>query len=730
MKERDPLQTGGGLLELRKILARGDELIGQTIGSYTISELIAEGGMGRVYRARRTDGRFDRDVAIKLVPSGLGKEYIRRFEQEVRFLAQLSHPNIAELYDAGVTESGTLFLVMEFIGGTEIDAYATDVRLNLSEKVRLMLELAEALSFAHSRLVVHRDLKPSNVLIDRNGQLKLLDFGIAKSLEENEYLTVDSRPMTVRYASPEQLLGKPVSVASDIYQFALVFTALFQSPLEAATETRVSATERALRSESLTVRDLVETRLPAELEAIMNLCLRVDPAERYQSVLELATDLRNYLRGYPVSARNPGVIRRAGKFIKRNIVVVSLVAGLVGITAGYSAVYIRTINDERAAVLAANAVAEREAAVAASTTDFLLEMIAGADAISNPGQPVSVVEAVVYGAELLRTQLEDQPAVRARIAGQLSNVFNSMGEWARSRDLLLATLADIAADPTVPVEERITLESNLAYANYRLSEFEVAREQFLEAAQEIEAAGLQHTEIHANVWRMLGLLERRTGRYELAVDYMRRAEAEFSKTGASDTTLAEFNNHYGLVLIHQDDKRPAIRRFEKSIELHERSQGEECASCAKPLVNLAWALRDNGNLDGAKAAIERADRIFRDTLGDAYRGQREGAIVLEMASIANKQGRYDDAIMHHERASRIFLDDLGPESSLYALSLFNFAQTHRNHGRCDLALPLYREARAIQQVLFGPESEWMARNDQWIAECEAGLQGNDSAGRS
>ncbi len=222
MTDGDSFKTGGGLLELGAAMQEVT-LEGRRLGNYRIESLIAEGGMGRVYRGTRSDGQFDRAVAIKVLPTGLGSEYTQRFEQERQILASLSHPGIAQLYDAGLSESGSLYLVMELIDGMPIDRYVRQENFGYREKTALVLTLAKTLAFAHSRLVVHRDLKPSNVFVSRSGELKLLDFGIAKILEVPDDVTVESRPMTPKYASPEQILNEPISVASDIYQIGLLF---------------------------------------------------------------------------------------------------------------------------------------------------------------------------------------------------------------------------------------------------------------------------------------------------------------------------------------------------------------------------------------------------------------------------------------------------------------------------------------------------------------------------
>jgi len=319
MQDDDRFSTGGALRDLEALTPSGtdnDPLLGSTIGHYRLLSLIATGGMGRVYRAVRTDGSFEREVAVKIVPSGLGDEYARRFELERRILASLAHPNIAQLFDAGVSESGNLYIIMELVEGEPLDRYVREHGVDTRGKARLMLELARVLEFAHARLVVHRDLKPSNVLVAGDGSLKLLDFGIAKILESPDDVTATHRPMTPRYASPEQLLNEPVSVASDVYQFGLLFLDLFEQRPGIAQETPASATARAIQKTPVTAESRLRTRLPLELAAIINQCLRAEPDERYGSAAELARDLDSYLGDIPlrrgIPARCSGVQSSCG----------------------------------------------------------------------------------------------------------------------------------------------------------------------------------------------------------------------------------------------------------------------------------------------------------------------------------------------------------------------------------------------------------------------------------
>ncbi len=723
MQDDDRFSTGGALRDLEALTPSGadnDPLLGSTIGHYRLLSLIAAGGMGRVYRAVRTDGSFEREVAVKVVPSGLGDEYARRFELERRILASLAHPNIAQLFDAGVSESGNLYIIMELVEGEPLDRYVREHGVDTRGKARLMLELARVLEFAHARLVVHRDLKPSNVLVAGDGSLKLLDFGIAKILESPDDVTATHRPMTPRYASPEQLLNEPVSVASDVYQFGLLFLDLFEQRPGLAQETPASATARAIQKTPVTAESRLRTRLPLELAAIINQCLRAEPDERYGSAAELARDLDSYLGGYPVAARDPGSLQRSAKFLRRNWLPSAITALFSVVTITSTAWYIQAIDRERAAAVMANERAQQEAAVAESISDFLLRMISGSNALMSPGEPRTVPEAVVRGAELLRTELADQPSVRIRLVNALAGALNSMNEWSDSRALLEAALPDLIDHPAVDFKQRGSLRSNLAYATYRLSDFDGAREQYRGIIDIYEQAGKTDDLVYANAWRRLGLLERRAANFDVAAEHMASAEAAYRAGNAAADVMGGFTGDYGLVLSHID-KQAAIDKYRESIRLLRQVQGDDCTRCAITLLNMAWALREQEKLEEALATIDEADRLFRQSLGEDY-GTRRGSFLFEKAAIVNELGHYEEADRLHRQATDIYRREVGEGHSLYALSLYGHAQTHRDHGRCDLALPLLREAREIHIELFGEAGEWVRKDDARIAQCEQALR--------
>ena len=371
-------------------------LAGQTIGAFEVISQIGQGGMGSVWLARRNDGRFERQVALKFLNIALlGKEGEDRFKREGKILALLAHPHIAELIDAGVTTTGQPYLVLEYVDGDQIDRYCDQRQLDLHARIRLFLQVLDAVAAAHANLIVHRDLKPSNVLVRKDGDVKLLDFGIAKLIEaENNpeqhltAFTISGTALTPEYAAPEQLKGEAITVSTDVYALGVLLYLLLtgrhptgegqSSPAElvktiveceplrpsdavaaAVTNAGDAAARALLRSASV---EKLRRVLRGDLDTILAKALKKDPRERYASVGAFADDLRRYLKSEPIKARPDTLMYRAGKFARRHRmgIFIALLA-LVGVATGITGMLLqaRTARIQRDLALRQLARAER-----------------------------------------------------------------------------------------------------------------------------------------------------------------------------------------------------------------------------------------------------------------------------------------------------------------------------------------------------------------------------------
>jgi len=351
LREHRELSEEGFLEASALELPGGPGLAGETLGVYTLVSQIGHGGMGTVWLAERSDGRFERRVAVKVLNIALmGKGGEERFKREGRILGRLAHPHIAELIDAGVSLAGQPFLVLEYIEGDHIDRYSDQNNLDIRARVRLFIDALRAVAQAHANLIVHRDLKPSNILVRNDGQAKLLDFGIAKLLEgegqtgESPLTLEGGRALTPEYAAPEQLKGEAVTAATDVYASGVLLYVLLtgRHPAGAGPHTPAGLVKaildtepprpseivaRTLTNEEASVtnarrRDTTPDKLArllrGDLDTIVAKVLKKNPRERYTTIKAFADDLQRYLRHEPISARPDAIAYRAGKFIRRH----------------------------------------------------------------------------------------------------------------------------------------------------------------------------------------------------------------------------------------------------------------------------------------------------------------------------------------------------------------------------------------------------------------------------
>lgn len=498
-------------------LAVDNNWINQRLGAYRITEEIARGGMGSVFKAVRDDDEYRQQVAIKLIRSDVAKDVVaQRFRAERQILANLEHPNIAHLIDGGRSVDGTPYLVMEYVDGLPIDRYCEVNALPISERLKLFRDVCAAVHFAHQRLVVHRDLKPSNILVDSKGQVKLLDFGIAKLLDP---AVVDgsgqaianptvANAMTPAYASPEQVKGAPITTASDVYALGVLLYRLLTGkspykndttrPLELAKEivdtdperpstivTRPESprpTERSV-DQTKVVRTLDTRRLRRELSGdldnIVLMALRKDAARRYASAEQLGDDIRRHLDDLPVRARADTWSYRSQKFLSRNRWSTGFVAlGCVGLIGGIAATTYQ-------AKIAREAQARSEALFAdvrKLANSYLFEVH---DAVKNlpgatPVREMLVKNSVAYLDRLARdagdvNDVNNAPGLLAEIASGYDKLGDVQGAW-RAANLGDSKGAEISFRKAIALREQALAQLTGAGALNELSELNVLNE--------------------------------------------------------------------------------------------------------------------------------------------------------------------------------------------------------------------------------------------------------------
>lgn len=419
--------------------------MGDIVGPYRLVRKLGEGEMGIVWMAERSDGPIPRPVALKLPQVWRPcAALVERMAREREILATLNHPNVARLYNAGVTTAGQPYLALEYIEGRRIDEFVAEAGLDLRRLLALFIQVTDAVAHAHSQLVVHRDLKPSNILVTAGGDARLLDFGIAKLLEQGEAreteLTQQSgRALTPDYASPEQIAGEPIGTASDVYSLGVVLYELLTGvrPYRLKRDSRGALEEAILQADPPKPSDVAVERsrrkaLRGDLDWIVLKAMAKERDRRYASAAELGADLRRFLRDEPVEASPPSAAYWMGEFVRRRriavasaaLVVLALIAGTAGTTAGM-------VRARRA-----EASARTEAATAERYSKFLVNMFEAAAPEESKGRDITAREILQLGAARIRKELANEPLLEARLLATIGWVYTRLGLYLEARPML------------------------------------------------------------------------------------------------------------------------------------------------------------------------------------------------------------------------------------------------------------------------------------------------------
>jgi len=440
---------------------------GRRIGSYRLIEEIGRGGMSRVFLAERADGQFEQRVAVKLLRPGLDSELDQaRFRAERQILAALNHPNVARLFDGGLTDDGVPYLVLEYVEGKPINAYCDERELSAAERLELFLPVLDAVQYAHRNLVVHRDLKPSNILVSADGEVKLLDFGLAKLLEpasDDVSLTqTGQRWMTPEYAAPEQVRADTVTTTTDIYQLgAVLYELLTGSPPFGRRSRGLHELEGAIMHD--------EPRAPSaaagggkplrgDVDAILLKALRKEPERRYSSASAFRDDVERFLQGQPVSARPDTALYRFRKLVRRNAVASAATALAAAALVGATALSVRGMREaRRERDHVEEALRRSRASVAFESLIFKLLPVGGT--------AMTYDQLIARGREVLERQFRGDPVSRMELGIQFAQHYLQQGN--DTAGLLLVGRSVALADSVGDAQMQVRTRCEMAYAYAR-----------------------------------------------------------------------------------------------------------------------------------------------------------------------------------------------------------------------------------------------------------------------
>jgi len=643
--------------------------------------------MGVVYVGVRADETFEKRVAVKLIKRGMDtEEIVRRFEKERRILAGLDHPHIARILDGGTTAEDLPYFVMEHVDGLPILEYCDSRRLSTTERLKLFREICSAVAFAHQNLVVHRDLKPSNILVDSNGDVRLLDFGIAKLLTADDRGTqtvAGSRPMTPWYSSPEQIRGQTITTASDVYSLGVLLYELlvgrlpYRTTSRAPTEVEQAVCEEeperpslaAMRPEPLLKPEgapapsdpeersatregdskKLRRRLTGDLDTIVLLALQKDPRRRYASVEQLSEDIRRHLSGLPIRARKDTLLYRSGKFVRRHAFGVAAAAAFVLLALGattYMAVQGRKI--------------ERERLKAEQTSAFLLGLFQSSDPREARGASLTVREILDRGAARIERELSNQPEVQATLMDTIGGVYRELGLLEPARRMI-----------------------EKAYQTRRR----------LFGPEDLRVAESLHS---------LGELNISAGDYVQAEARLRESLRLRSRVlGEKNRLVAESLHDLSAALFRKGDWPGSEVASRRALAIQRELLGERDLAVADSWSLLGASLQSQGKYQEAEIALRKALDITRESPGLSH--PNVTGYLNNLGTLMMAQGKFAEAAQFYRESTEYWRRKVGEEHPDYAGVLANLAAALDLAGKTEEAEPLSRRALAIRRRTLGDD---------------------------
>lgn len=701
----------------------------ERIGPYRLSTVIGRGGMGQVFLAERVDQEFDRKVAIKTISwLNATPELIERFRQERQILANLDHPNIARLLDGGSTENNVPYFVMEYVAGQNIIEFCQERKLSHKRKLELFLEICDAVQYAHRNLVIHRDIKPSNILITADGTPKLLDFGIAKLMDSNAAVTrADMRFLTQQYASPEQVRGEEASTSTDVYGLGLLLYELltdqFPYPIEGSTSIEI---ERLIRETEPVAPSIAvlnsEKRVQVpnvDLDNIVLMALRKEADRRYQTVRDLAQDVRNFLAQKPVLARTPTYRYRAGKFIARNILGVASVTAALLAAITMTAFYTVQLAAERD-------IAQQERRIAETTTDFMVDLFEDNSPAQALGQELSARDVLDRGAEKLTNELQESPPVRARLLLTLGRVYERLGVYEPAREYLEQSIELYRND--VPDSEQVTIENleELAWIYYRSEDWELASNAANEALLRREARVGPDDPSLVKVLNHLGTIAYWRDDFAGALAYYHRALSLLTGGDEESAALrATTLNHLGITYDILDRNAEAESSYLESLQIRIGLYGEMHPDTGTAVANLGAYYANAEDLEKATSFAERALAIDREIRGNEHADVAYDLGLL--ASIERQRENYPASIEYAQEALGIWGRTVGETHSRYISTLDGIASTYIDSDNFEAAFEYAIQARDIALVEAGVDHTMTADTLYTMGRALRGLDRFDDA---
>lgn len=695
-----------------------ESFLGRNVGPYRIIDVLGHGGMGAVFLAERADVGLK--VALKLVRGLLGDpSRIARFRREERALARLSHPFIAQLLDVGVAEDGTPYLAMGYVQGRPITAWCSEQALDVAGRLRLFLDLCDAVAFAHRHLVVHRDIKPSNVMVTPEGRVMLLDFGVAKMLEEGDEdrgLThTGSRVLSPEYASPEQVRGEPVSTATDVHGLGVLLYEMLTGarPFGARGVGPTALMAAVVNDEAGRPSGRMDPK-PAGVDDLDAICLKAlakAPGARYASVADLADDVRRHLEGLPVQAHLPTLAYRAGKFVRRHRVgvVIGALAGMV-LLSGVGTVAWQAYQTKRALE------------EAQYLSNFLLNVFQATDPAETRGADAPM-KSFLDLSMVYMDELRDRPALQARTLAILSQAYVGLGEYRTAENLARRSL-ELRRGPGGGADADVAVSLvALGSAQFEAGDLAEASASLRSAlGLERGALGVENLETTRTMLQLAEALGSQ-GEYAEAEGLAREALAvRLDITSRRSEEVADALSGLGKVLEVKGGSDPeAERLLRASLTMREELYGPDDFRVDRSLVPLGMFLTRIGRGEEGEALARRSLELRRRVYGENH--PRVVAELNNLAEAILAQGRVSEARDIYRQVVSRYERAFDGDHPMLAVAITNLSGTFAQEGMLDSAEVHLRRALDMRLRMDGPDSPAAARlrHDLGVLQVEEGL---------
>lgn len=686
------------------------------IGAYKIDELFSAGNMSDVYLAHRADGEFEQKVAIKVLKENINSELMKKqFQREKQILANLNHPNIAAIFDGGITEDNRPYIVMEYIQGEPVTSYCDRHKLNIAERMQLFKKICIAVNYAHQNLVIHKDLKPNNIMVDRNGFVKLMDFGIAQISEDHQDENLLTGAFTPNYASPEQLNLKKITTTSDIYQLGLLLNKILtgvhyqdiKNKPEDNPELQLNYLEDfnhakdLINNRKLKTAKQLRKKIKGDPEAILLKALQENPGNRYPSAGAMYQDIENYFNNQPLYAQKDTFRYLLKKYVRRNKKLVQLFILFIVLIATTTTSYFLKVEQARQRAEQNAKQAKQEAKRAKDITNYLINIFKLADPYINAQKKISVDRILNRSYEELLQSGSTDSTMQADILGAMAEIFRKSGYYKKNRNAVHKSLS-LKQKLYPPFHPQLGKSYRQMATSLLINKRIDSAEYYINKALKIDTihnlllseTHLKNIEVQGDIFYYKADYQNALLRFKHIYD-----QTNILKT-SSQIRLSEILSYIGDTYHQLGQYDSAKTYLTKALKI-QKNMAVPAPYLIDNYTALATTYLRTEQLDSASLLIVKAIVLSEEIYGNES-GELEYPLAIA-SRIAKKQNRYNDALNYAKRALTINTKVFGENHFFTAQRLNTVGLVHRDFGKPSKAIDYFSKSLDIKQTFYPKE---------------------------